>query len=209
MNYIKCCKEIESWCDSNYLILNPKKTKELVFDFRKGNNIKESIKIKNEIITPSNTTKYLGVIIDDKLNFYYHLENVIKKATRRMHHIRLTNMAGINKDIKNMLFQAYIVSVLTYACPTFFFSLNKFLMNKVRKIFRWAKNMAINSHSYKAHCMKRVKSFIDSVNKKDELYFHNFFKLLPHGRLNVIYTRTDRFRNSLIPSYILYKNKLR
>ena len=42
-NYESEVERFVQWCDSHYLLLNVKKTKELIFDFRKTDNIHDSI----------------------------------------------------------------------------------------------------------------------------------------------------------------------
>ena len=46
-NYFSEVNRFVQWCDSHFLLLNVKKNKELIFDFRKMNNNHLSITIKN------------------------------------------------------------------------------------------------------------------------------------------------------------------
>ena len=76
------------WCKLNFLDLNVKKTKEMIIDFREKKLILEPIKINNSAVEIVNTYKYLGSIIDDKLNGNKNIKKVYKKANQRMYFVR-------------------------------------------------------------------------------------------------------------------------
>lgn len=52
------------WCRYSCLHLNTKKTKDIIFDFRTGNNSHQQITIYGEVIEVGDDHKYLGTIID-------------------------------------------------------------------------------------------------------------------------------------------------
>ena len=51
------------WCRKHNLLLNVKKTKETVFDFRKRQNVINQIRIGNDGVVIVNKYKYLGTVI--------------------------------------------------------------------------------------------------------------------------------------------------
>ena len=55
------------WCDNNHLQLNPSKTKEIIFDFRKARPQYEPVQIKGDNIEIVQKYKYLGTTLDNKL----------------------------------------------------------------------------------------------------------------------------------------------
>ena len=83
LDVLKCCIEhdlkiIMDWFRANSLTLNIEKTKYLLFA---PTNKKQTINlmIDNCIIKPSNHTKFLGVILDDKLEWTHHVKNILTK----------------------------------------------------------------------------------------------------------------------------------
>ena len=69
-NFINYTQEIMSfvdWCDSNHLVLNVTKTKEMVIDFRKQTKVADLIVIIKKDVERVDTFKYLGIVIDNKL----------------------------------------------------------------------------------------------------------------------------------------------
>ena len=83
-NYFSEVNRFVLWCDSHFLLLNVKKTKELIFDFRKINNHHESIIIKNEIVEKVTNYKYLGVIFDERLDWVSNSDNLQSKVSQRL-----------------------------------------------------------------------------------------------------------------------------
>ena len=83
-NYFSEVNRFVEWCDSHFLLLNVKKTKELIFDFRKTDNHHESIIIKGETVERVSTYKYLGVIFDENLDWVKNSETLQCKANQRL-----------------------------------------------------------------------------------------------------------------------------
>ena len=57
------------WCETNHLHLNTTKTKELVGDFRRRKSAPTTISINDETVEVVQDYKYLGVHLDNKLNW--------------------------------------------------------------------------------------------------------------------------------------------
>ena len=88
-NYLNIKVEIKSiykWLQANKLALNADKTNLIIFDSNaKVDNI--PIKIRQDlsiVVRESKSQKYLGLIVDNKLNFYQHIEYIKKKVSKRI-----------------------------------------------------------------------------------------------------------------------------
>ena len=76
---------VTNWCDNNYLELNVSKTIEMVFDFRKTQNVKSPVTsstIHGNNVSFANSYKYLVVTIQDDLKWDCHITNQVKKANK-------------------------------------------------------------------------------------------------------------------------------
>lgn len=58
-----------SWCNANHLTLNVTKCKKIIFDLRHRRHDYEPLKIMDANVDVVSEHKYLGVYIDDKLNW--------------------------------------------------------------------------------------------------------------------------------------------
>ena len=57
------------WCATNHLLINPTKTKELVVDFRRRKSAPTPISITGVTVDVVQDYKYLGVFLDNKLDW--------------------------------------------------------------------------------------------------------------------------------------------
>jgi len=72
---------VKKWMDLNKLSLNIEKTQYMVFD---GENESEFILVNDILIYECKQTKYLGLIVDNKLSFIDHIEYIKKKVVKRI-----------------------------------------------------------------------------------------------------------------------------
>ena len=70
---------IENWCRSVHLKVNPAKTKLVLFTRKRNYNVRE-LSFFCSMLKVENTVKYLGAILDKKLDWKPHIEHRTKKA---------------------------------------------------------------------------------------------------------------------------------
>ena len=95
-----------------------------------------SIKIKDYIIKNSDNEKLLGVTVDANLNFNCHLENILKKASKKVHvSARITPYMSIPK-IKffiEFLMNSFFTSKFNY-CPLTWICHSRTMNNKINHL---------------------------------------------------------------------------
>ena len=75
--------KLHNWCNANKLTINPSKSTAILISPKLNTQITNvNITIDNSPITISETAKYLGVMIDSKLNFQNHLKIIESKLSR-------------------------------------------------------------------------------------------------------------------------------
>ena len=67
------------WCKREGLNINPSKTTIIPFTRRRKYNI-SSLRLGNTVLQISTKVKYLGITLDQKLNWNAHIEQVLNKA---------------------------------------------------------------------------------------------------------------------------------
>lgn len=93
--------KVSTWLQSNKLSLNIEKTKYLVFAGKKQVNDIQ-VKICNKIIQRTNDIRYLGIHIDNMLNWNVHISHI---------HIKLSKSLGILHKIKHLLTTATLLTL--------------------------------------------------------------------------------------------------
>ena len=88
-----------------------------------------SIKGKDYIIKDSDNEKLLGVTVDAALNFNCHLENILKKASKKVHVLaRIPPYMSIPK--RKLLMNSFFTSQLNY-CPLTWICHSRTMNNKI------------------------------------------------------------------------------
>ena len=107
-------EKIFTWLASNKLTLNLKKSKVMIVTNTNKQNIPEvCIKINNAPLEICKSYKYLGVVIDEKLNWDAHIKHITPKISKACGALaRLRNCISI-EVIKNV-YHALIYSYLRY-----------------------------------------------------------------------------------------------
>ena len=108
----------------NSLTLNISKTKEILFDFRRGSHAHNPLMVNGEVVERVESYKYLGTYIDNRLSWSAHAKAVKKKASQRLYFLRKLNECRVDRTIMQVFFyQSVIQSVLTFNLICFFGSM--------------------------------------------------------------------------------------
>ena len=200
-----------SWCKQNYLILNTKKTKEVVFDFRKKKCEHAPSVINNEEVEQVHKYEYLGTLIDDKLTFSEQVDATRVKAHRRLFFLRKLKTFNVDNTILKRFFQSVIQSVLTFNIICFYGLLTNKSRSKLERIVKIARRVCgkdIHLQSvfdlYSAMVSQKTTRILKD---KSHLLFPHY-NFCPSGkRLRMPRSTHNRFRFSFVPNSISIFNK--
>ena len=84
--------KVDDWLGKNKLSLNYSKSSYMIIGNRLGARNSFNLLINSNIILWSNTVKYLGVVLDNKLTWQPHIDNISKKLSKccgmvfKLHH---------------------------------------------------------------------------------------------------------------------------
>ena len=149
---------ISQWLKVNKLSLNIKKTMYMVFTRKKTQSADIKIEIDNEIISETKSSKFLGVHIDNKLNWKMHVDYVSGKIARGIGILVKARKVFSNECMIN-LYYAFIYPYLIYCNHiwgnTYKTTLSKLqiLQNKAVRIITGSPPRTNNETLYKHNCM--------------------------------------------------------
>ena len=77
-------RRIKQWMNANKLVINPKKSQACIIDYKLHSSYDYHFELKycNHTIQISDRIKYLGVELDDKVNFPRHIKTLEAKLSR-------------------------------------------------------------------------------------------------------------------------------
>ena len=125
------------WLKANYMIVNPKRFQAMLVSKRK-NTIPEdlTISIYDVDIKPNNSVKFLGITLDNKLNFVKHISSICKSASCQLNVLfRLKNFLGFKE--RKILIESFVYSSMNY-CPIVWHFWNQTLSQKVENLLKRA-----------------------------------------------------------------------
>ena len=171
-------ENISDWFRANKLTLNVSKTTCLVFG--KGQTrLTEALSINGEQMKVTNSTKFLGVWIDNNLNWKKQLEHMKNRLKSRLCMLR----KGINMlttHAKKILYHAQIESVLTYGLGTWGYLLNK----SQQKSLQIIQNQSIRVIEPRLHALEIYnKHKILNIEQLTQLENYKIWKKLDMGVL--------------------------
>jgi hypothetical protein len=182
-------------CKKKNLTINLNKTKYMIIKGKKLDTSEIKISINNNMIERVNEYKYLGVIIDDKLNWKKHQKYINKKLKylvtllyRLRYYIPLNYLLHI---IKTNIITIITYSIEIYGNKTNIIKLDKYL-KKIINIVTYNKNNNDNKIKELYKCYK-IRSIYEIYRYKMLTLTHNMI----HNDVNIpIY-----FRNKLKLKY--------
>ena len=209
LEYRNVVNSFISWCKENFLILNTKKTKEMIIDFRKASDSLEPISIDNDEIEIVTKYKYLGTVLDSKLSWNDNVDYLYKKGQQRLFFLRRLNKFGIDCSLMALFYKTFIQSILTFNLLCWFGNLSVQNKNKLYKIVNIARKI-IGSDSvtpisfiYEQQIVRKVNQIVSDSSHT----LHYEFEFLPSGRrFRMPKTRTNRFRHSFVPAGVHFSN---
>lgn len=179
-----------SWCNSNSMVINEKKTQLMILS-RKKSKFVPSIKINNINIKSTNSVKLLGLHLTDDLKWGTQVSHSIISASKLFYSIIVLKRTKMDPALLFRIYSLLVRPLLTYSCITTI-NMPQQLFSKLLKaekcflrIIRYTPNFTL-----KDHINHLVYNFVQSVKKYPE---HPFRQLLITND-----TSKTRSRRSLI-----------
>ena len=202
-----------NWCKDNYLLLNVSKTKEVVIDFRKKKEKIIPISISGEDVEIVSTYKYLGVVIDNKLNWGQHIDKVFKKTQSRLFFLRKLRSYNVCNRMLLMFYQTVVSSVMTFALVCWGGNATGRDLDRLNKLIKKAGScVGLHLDNLGSILADRQLRKAIKIQKDDGHPLHSTlvqYKSKREGTRSVYVLpemRTDRYRKSFIPSILKILN---
>ncbi|KAL2098435.1 hypothetical protein ACEWY4_007642 [Coilia grayii] len=198
------------WCRTNQLQLNTTKTKEMVVDFRRTAPPLVPVTIDGENVETVCTYKYLGIHLDNKLDWSTNSDALYRKGQSRLYFLRrLRSFSVCNRHLL-MFYQSVMASVLFYAVVCWGGSTRKRDNGRLDRLVRKAGSVVgMELESLTTIAERRTLSRLHSILDNDRHPLHTIIinqRSLISDRLRSLSCRTDRLRRSFVPRAIQLYN---
>lgn len=109
--------EVSQWCSSNFMVLNPGKTKCMLMSSRQKlqrNPSPLQLTLNGQPITQVPQHRLLGVTIDEQLSWHPHVDNICKKLSKNLHLLSKIN-SFMDVSARKLFYAAHIKPHLDFA----------------------------------------------------------------------------------------------
>ena len=172
-----------NWLRANKISLNAGKTELLIFHSKRKKleyNIK--IKINGQRIFPSSSVKYLGLYVDEYLEWSKHCDVLSPKLSRALGMLsRIRHF--VPKETLHNIYHAIFSSILNYGSIVWGQKSNNSvqriekLQNRALRVLNFAQFQA---HSMPLYQNSKIIKFLDTVKMKNLCLIHDYFnKMMP------------------------------
>jgi len=130
-------KDLSDWTMKKKMVLNEKKTKNIMFNFTNKYQFTTKLTLNNEPLEIPNKVKLLGTIINSKLKWDDNTNDLIKRAHKRMQILyKAANYTKSRKDLKD-IYVTFIRSIVEQSSVVWHSSLtnkNRSDLERVQKV---------------------------------------------------------------------------
>ena len=144
--------------------------------------------INNKPISRENTVVNLGVIFDENLSFYNHINDVVSNSIGKLKHaFRFKNF--LSQQAKIIIVEFYVLSNLNY-CDILFQNLSGVLKNKLQKLQNWCIRFIFRQRKFD-HISPYFKK-LNTLNMEQRRLLHSL-------------TQMHKLKKEIGPEYLLEK----
>ena len=201
-----------NYCNENFLELNVKKTKEMIIDFRTKHKVTpEPVLIGDCVVERVSEYKYLGVVMDEKLNWNEHVAYVEKRLKPRFYCFRKLNSFNVNREILAAFYNSIICSVWNYCIVCWAgntdITQKKVLDGVIKRVGRiLGEELPSVDVVYLNFASSKVRSLWKDISHPLHSQFNS--RLIPRsGRLRSLESHTNRYKSSFMGTAISIHNR--
>ena len=150
-----------------------------------------NIQIANTAIKYSKSKKLLGIVLDNKLKFDKHVENICQKASKKLNALaRVTNRMELPK--RRILMNAFFKAQFNY-CPAVWMFHNRSLNNKINRLHERCLRIIYND---------KHSNFEELLVKDNSVFMH-------HNNIHILAIEMYKAANGISPKIMNDIFKLR
>jgi hypothetical protein len=129
------------WCEQNHLQLNISKTKEMVVDFRRTKAQLTAVPIQGMDVEMVGSYKFLGVHMDNRLEWAGNTGALYKKGQSRLYFLRRLRSFNVCSKLLHTFYQSVVASAIFFAVVCWGANIKAGDASRVNKLIRKASSV--------------------------------------------------------------------
>ena len=192
-------EQLSKRCEANNLLLNQKKTQEMIVDFRrKKKGTAPPLRIGGECVERVASFRFLGVHIQEDLSWETNTKAILKRAQQGLHFLRILKKYQLNQRLLVSYYRSTVESILTYCIGVWFPSCTKAERAALQRVVKTAQRI-IGCPLPSLEDIHSARSLKKATKIQEDPYHpgHGHFTTMCSGwRLRALPTSTNRLKNS-------------
>ena len=183
----------------NGLQISTLKTKVIYWSKTKNKNHPKHIQIDGQKIEISKSVKYLGVIIDNKLNWNEHIQTAVNKCKKALFSAKraIGNKWGISPKQMMWIYKTIIIPILSYGAVIWAMNLTKSQIRKINTIQTLAQHMITRCKtSTPKVLLNTLLNMLPMENKVESIALKRAITLKTERHWNIHSTKTDKYQTT-------------
>ena len=144
--------QIIEWFRVNRVVLKPDKCKEMHISFARDPECFDAITIDGKELEVVKNAKLLGLTTSDNLTWNGHVNEIIKKANKKLYFLVQLKRARVHPSDLVLFYKACVRSGVDYAVPVFYNALPQYLKNELVRIEKRALWIILPRTGYTSAC---------------------------------------------------------
>nr|XP_054588772.1 sorting nexin-22 isoform X1 [Nothobranchius furzeri] len=206
--YRALVERVVAWCGNNHLTLNVNKTKEMILDFRRNRVESNTVSFMGEEVEVVEEYKYLGVHLDNRLDWRKNSKAVYKKGHSRLHFLRTLRFFNVCCKMLQIFYKSVVESVISSAIVCWGSSIRSRDLKRLNSLIKKAGSVLGTTVEPLEEIMQR--RILQRIKKRMDNPEHSLHKTVRQRksvfsqRLLQFGCNTDRYwRTSFLPTAIV------
>ena len=199
------------WCSNNHLVLNTSKTKEMIVDFRRSKNQHSSVSILGKEVEIVEEYKYLGVQLDNRLEWKCNTEYIYKKGQSRLYFLRKLRSFNVCTKMLHIFYKSVVESAISFAAICWGSSIRTRDLKRINKLIRKAGSvLGVTLEPLELIVQKRMLHKLMKMMEDSSHPLHDTVikqQSVFSERLLQVRCKTERYKRSFLPAAISLHNK--
>jgi len=189
-------EDFVQWCNDAFLQINVLKTKDMLIDLRRNQTDLKRTTIKEQEVDVVEAYKYLGCVIDNKLNFNVNVEMICRRGQKRLYCLRRWSKFKVDRTFMILFYKSYIESVLTFSMLCCYGSLGVKAKTALVRIVNTSSKILGVQQSHPTDQYNRQVRKARSILMVTSHPLYSEFQFLPSGfRLRFPLVRSNRYKH--------------
>ena len=187
--------EINNWTNNQKMMINEKKTKNMIFNFTDKYQFATRLEVNGEKVETISNTKLLGTIISDDLSWDLNTKSIVQKANARMELLRRVASFGASVEDLKTIYILFVRSHLEQSATVWHSSLTIENSTDLERVQKSAVKIILGNlyNGYENSLLKlKMEKLVD---RRKQLCLNFAMKCVKNPKMKHMFPKSEKIHN--------------